>query len=93
MEIITNHRPRLIVDGYQLTEKEKRDFDYMEDIDGGAFVRYRGRLYDVGEFTRAPAALRLLGWEGIATDSFFSGVLIRFVSGDSDRVIMASCYS
>ena len=84
MEIRTNHHWRNLEYGYQLSPSERADFDYIdpEDFDSHDFLRYRGRVYDVGEFERSTVP----GWDGMHVDSFFSAILIRFEPSDMDRV-------
>lgn len=99
MTIRTNNVPRLIIDWDQLTAEEKKEFDYItaDTCIGRDFIRYRGVTYDLHEFmavsrTIAPHCQRP-GWEywdGYSSDSFFSGVLVKYC-GD-DRVIMATYY-
>lgn len=90
MKIITNNVPRDVIDAYQLPRAERDEFDYLnwEAIDAGEdsaqFFRYRGELYDLGEFTTTaelhPGAGHhdLAGWDGYMSDSFFSGIVIRW---------------
>lgn len=87
MQIITNNIPRQIIYGYELTEKQKKDFDYLDDIDNHNFIKYKGHLYDVSEFMSTYNMDSLKDWDGYSSDSFFSGVLIKFI--DSDYVVMA----
>lgn len=92
MKIITNNQPRQLIYGYELTEKQKQDFDYLDDIDNQDFVRYKGNLYDVSEFISTFYQCdSLKDWDGYSSDSYFSGVLIKMI--DSDTAIMASYYS
>lgn len=90
--IITNNVPRLLIDAYELTEREREQFDYLDwraidaGEDGVTFFRYRGRLYSLSEFMRTDLA----GWDGIATDSFFSGTVVRFLPDDEDRVVVGT---
>lgn len=51
MQIITNNQPRNLISWYDLTEKERADFDYIEDGEFNGF-RYKGNIYDLGEFVR-----------------------------------------
>jgi hypothetical protein len=90
MPITTNHVPRLVIDAYQLTAKEREQFDYLDwpAIDDGRssaeFFRYRGQLYDLGEFTTTfalPVSSPFHGWDGYMTDSFFSGLVVKYVDG------------
>lgn len=105
--VITNHVPRLLVDASELTAREREDFDYLDWSEFGGpdntydgrlpaiaegdveFFRYRGRLYDIGEFMRTDVP----GWDGIRTDTFFSGVLVRFCADDQDRVVVGMVYA
>ena len=77
MKIITDHKWKHFLYGYELTDKEKEDFDYIEDIDGHDFFRYRGRVYDVGEFLVNHNDLFPQEWDGYTSDSFFSGILLK----------------
>lgn len=100
MKIKTNNIPRHLVYGYELTEKEAADFDYLnpDELNEREFVRYKGQVYAMGEFMRidktvAPHPQRE-GWEdwhGYSSDSFFSGVLVRF-SNDGESVVMGTYF-
>lgn len=89
IEIITNYHHKPLLSGYELTDEEKGEFDYIEDIDEtyDRFFRYRGNVYDVHEFMRihetqmARENSELKAWDGYRSDSFFSGTLIRYVEG------------
>ena len=87
MKIITNNQPRLLLYGYELTDKEKTDFNYLDDIDSHNFIKYKGFIYDVSEFISTYNMDSLRDWDGYSSDSYFSGVLIKFI--DSDYVLMA----
>lgn len=100
LTIKTNNIPRLLIDSYQLTEKEREQFDYLdwaaidEGSDSATFFRYKGRLYDLGEFMRTPeGAEEMKGWDVYASDSYFSGTLVKYCKDDNDYVIVASYYS
>lgn len=99
MRVITNHHPRDIVDGWELTADERAEFDYLDwpAIDAGndsaSFVRYRGELHDLGEFTADYGITRgaglpasLSSWHGYRSDSAFSALVVRYV--DDERVIV-----
>jgi hypothetical protein len=87
MKIITNNRPRPLLYGCELTPEEAAEFDYMspDDLAAADFVRYKGRLYDVGEFLRAPESLP--GWDGHMPNSYFSGTVIRLDAAGDYAVI------
>lgn len=91
VEIRTNNVPRDIIHGFELTEAERKEFDYIdwakidEGTDSASFVRYRGQLMDLGEFMRFESTPNLfVGWDGYAPDSFSTGTVVRFVEGDMD---------
>ena len=94
MQIITNNHWNDFVYGYELTDTEKADFDYIDEIDSDAyFIRYKGVVYHLEEFMRieySPDELK--DWDGIHNDTFFSGVLIR-ISDDVEQYQIATCYS
>lgn len=95
LKIKTNNVPREILLGYQLTDREKREFHYIkaDEIDDHSFVRYRGRVYDLGEFMRLNGGeLTDLGWHGAAGDSYFSGVVIKIVRVDHDDMVILGTY-
>lgn len=85
MQIITNHHWHNFLYGYELTEKERADFDYVEDIDSHSFFRYRGAVYDPDGFMRTPQneparqeLNKLSAWDGYQSDSYFSGVVLKY---------------
>jgi hypothetical protein len=97
--IITNNVPRDVIDAYELTPKEREEFDYLDwkkiELleDSAQFFRYKGELYDLGDFQRVGTADgNFLDWDGFITDSFFSGILIRYVD-EFERVVVGRFYS
>lgn len=94
MNIVTNNIPRNFIGDYQLSDKEREDFDYLDwaAIDDGrdsaTFFKYKGRLYDLREFVRTPESMK--PWHGMSADSAFSGVLIRL---DDDKIIVGQYFS
>lgn len=117
LKITTNNVPRDIVEAYQLTEKERKEFDYLDweaierGEDSASFVRYRGELYILTDFVRispmgsnhvgpmgchynmTEADRELARWDGILTESFFSGIVLRYYRDeygrtDCDRVVV-----
>ena len=101
MIIKTNNVPRDVLFWYELTDAERAEFDYLDSDDAQAdasFFRHRGVVYDLGELIRidktvAPHPQRQ-GWEkwdGYHSDSYFSGILVRYVDG-WQRVLIATYY-
>jgi hypothetical protein len=87
MKITTNNHYRNILNACDLTPKELKGFDYLGEGEG-SFIRYKGRVWELGEFTRTD----LEGWNGINHDTYFSGVLIK-LSKDSEAVKIGYFYS
>lgn len=96
LKVITNNVPRLIIDACELSAQEREEFDYLAwDLidrgeDSAMFFRFKGALYDLGEFLISTDP-RLAGWDGVSTDTFFSATLVRFAG--EDHVVVARCYS
>lgn len=90
IKIMTNNKPRQLIYGYELTDKQKQDFDYIDDIDSHNFVKYKNNIYDLSEFMRIENNDSLKDWHGYSSDSFFSGTLVKYV--DDDTVIMGWYY-
>lgn len=108
MKIITNNVPRQILYGFELTEKEKAEFDYLdsEEIKTHSFFRYRGQVYDLSEFVKIVQPGKsgnpfshydhsgdLKDWHGIRTDSFFSAIVVRFPDDDAETVVIGLAIS
>lgn len=98
LTIRTNNQPRPIIDAYELTEKERQEFDYLDwqaidrGEDGACFFRYKGQLYDLGEFMRVEPGGPFNGWDGSRADSFFSGVVVKYTE-DLDHIIVGQYFS
>jgi hypothetical protein len=97
--VTTNNQARDILYWYDLSEKEKAEFDYIDgdNREWAEFVKYKGRVYDLNEFIRVepeklPHSSPLKGWHGYMSDTFFSGVLIKYAS-DYEMVILGRFYS
>lgn len=86
---------------HELTDDERKEFDYIDDLDEqfDRFFRYRGSIYDSHEFIRIvpkggtsvgfehhDLSGDLKGWHGIHCDSFFSAIVIR-ISNDNELTV------
>lgn len=94
-----------IVYGWDLSPEELEEFDWLGQSAGGsAFFRYNGAVYHLSEFVRivpqgatgGPFAHydhtgALKGWDGIATDSYFSGVVVKYIDDELLRVGLYCC--
>jgi hypothetical protein len=87
MKITTNNQYRDTLSAYDLTSKELESFNYLEEGEG-SFIRYKGRVWDLGEFIRTD----LKGWDGISSDTYFSGAVIK-LSEDGEAVKVGYVYS
>jgi ABC-type xylose transport system substrate-binding protein len=90
--IVTNNVPRGFLYWTDLTEKEKKNFDYLKTEDdqmNATFFAYRGHVYDLGEFMRIEnhSNHKMSKWDGYSSDSAFSGVLVKYTK-DLDEVIV-----
>ena len=72
MKITTNNHYRDLLTKYDLTSKELESFYYLEDGEC-SFIRYIGRVWELGEFTRT----EIEDWDGISSDTYFSGAVIK----------------
>jgi hypothetical protein len=86
LTIITNNVPREVVEAYELPIEVRDEFDYLDwtNIEMGwddrQFVQYKDQWYDLGDFisTNAPGLDAFKEWDGYVSDSFFSGVLVKY---------------
>jgi hypothetical protein len=98
MTIKTNRHHYPILNWVDLSPEEQSNFDYLNSEDRQAeaeFFRYRGNVYDLGEFIHPQSfncETEFLKWDGYQSDSFFSGILIKFVDG-FESVIVATYFS
>jgi hypothetical protein len=85
MNIITNNQPRDVVTYYDLTDSEKKEFDWGGAEECGYF-RYKGSAYCLDDFVRN----KLNDWDGVHNLTLFSGLLLRII--DSESVIVGYYY-
>ena len=96
LKIITNNVPRPLIYGYELTDSEKEDFEYINasEIESSSFFRYKGEVYDPNEFMCIDSVMILhhpefKAWDGYQSDSYFSGILINY-DNNCEAVIVAT---
>lgn len=89
MQIITNNVPREIQDDWN----EEGDFN-------NSFVIYKGERYDLDDFMSTSGInltekdFREQGWDGYISDTYFSGILLKWVPGtDWEEVIMGRYFT
>lgn len=102
IRIRTNNVPRFVLDASELTLTERAEFDYMDwaamerGEDSASFIRYRGMCYDLGEFSTTrglPEFNPLTKWDAYMSDSFFSGVVVRYVGDDYESVVIGTFFA
>ena len=86
ISITSNNQERPLIDWHDLTPKQQSEFNY-DGAEESQFVIYKNWPYDVAEFMAVRHNNDLSAWHGYSSDSFFSGVLIKFAP-DCDTVIM-----
>jgi len=97
MKITTNNVPRDVLNAWDLTDKELKEFDYLDKFGNTGkashtFFRYKGEVYDLGDFMiweslPNPFTQDDNKWEAYMSDTFFSGIVIRYVD-DYEAVIV-----
>lgn len=95
-EIRTNNQARPLLSWYELTDKEKAEFDYIENPEeetGLDFFRFKGRIYTLSDFMRIDQqSTAFPGWHGYKGDGFFSGMLVK-LSDDGEAVIVGQYFN
>jgi hypothetical protein len=97
-EIITNRKPRDVLSWLDLTDAEREAFSYIDPakVENGEtwpeFFRYKGHTYDLHDLESTcqngiPAAFRV--WHGYVSDSFWTGILVRYTDDTYTRVEVA----
>ena len=82
MKIITNNHHREFIYGDELPIEAIKEFSDIQDFQDMTYIYYKGQ-YMLHEFLPIPDSLRrenpeLDKWSGYMSDSFFSGLLIRY---------------
>lgn len=92
LTIRTNNHWRELLSWHDLSDKEKGEYDWIKgpETSGESFFRYRKWTYCLSNFMRIdgkdpenPSPMD--SWHGYESDSFFSGVVIRF-DKDHERI-------
>lgn len=92
--IVTNHVPRWLSTFDEIPAGEQHWFDYVDEDerDNPRFFQYREAWYDVNEFTYVGPSI-LAGWDGYQSDSYFSGVLVRYADSNMESVVVGRYYN
>ena len=106
LTIKTNNHPRQLMSGLTLDlhvgEKKaaeiRKIYDYLsdEEFENEYFITYKGYTYALCNFMRnnqTPDS-DMYGWDGVYSDTYFSGVLLKYVEdSDYNEVILATYFS
>jgi hypothetical protein len=99
LKIFGNNHNAPLIYGYELTDKEKKEYDFLEieELETSRFFRFKGWTYYLGNFMHvdgknSPFEDCPIKFDGHAGDSFFSGVLVKF-SEDNECVKVYTYYS
>ena len=98
MKIKTNNHWRDLIQGYELTARERAEFDTLiyPELDELSFIKYKNELYLVSDFfavnqnavcNHVDHALTM--WHAYYSDSYFSGIVIR-LSDDYEQYQIGS---
>lgn len=96
MRIVTNNKPRPILNWWELSEKQqafvKKEHDWLfEDdqrYDGACYIPFKGWIYLLSEFMTVEG---IKGWDGVTPDTYFSGTVIKIMP-DNENCIMGAYY-
>ena len=91
LTIKTNRRRRPVLSWEDLTPKEQKDFDFSAKEESSYF-RYKDWVYTLEDFMRTNCNESLSKWDGYLSDSFFSGILVRYEDGGYS-VVVGTYYS
>lgn len=87
VKIRTNNKPRDILYWHEISQKARDWYSsLLSSPEDSSFFVYKGETYLLCDFMRVTSP-ELKGWDGYSSDSFFSGVLVRFVQ-DGERVVV-----
>lgn len=99
LTIRTNYHWRNPLYGYELPAAQRAEFDYLDDDEymTHEFAHYRGNYIDLAEFEVFHGHPQWFdgspqNWQGYRSDSYFSGLLIRY-SEDCEQYQIATYYS
>lgn len=94
MKIKTNNKPRPLIYGAELTDKQREEFDYYDsdELDCNNFFIYKKQVYDLSQFIRTQDIAAFKNWQGYASDSYFSGIVVKYTD-DNESIIVGRYYS
>ena len=89
LKIITNQNWRQFTYRSDVPDSIFKDqFSHLSNDDIDGFFKYRNYWYHLSDFI----VTTIKGWDGVVSDSFFSGVLIK-ISNDGERYKVGTYFS
>lgn len=83
IRIRCNNIPRPLMYWSDLTDKEREEWlPTHSDDDGLVWFRYRGEVYYLGDFTRAPKDIAALGFDDCQPMSHWDAIVVRYFDKD-----------
>jgi len=95
LKIFGNNHEIPTIYGYELTDEEKKEFDYhtQDELECTSFFRYKNNVYDLSQFSNINNFPELKDIaDGIVNDTFFSGILVKYCD-DMEFVKVYTFYS
>jgi hypothetical protein len=97
LTVKTNNVPRDLISAFELNSAQykelRKEFDWMDDadFDSAMFFKYRGQVYALADFLRTGGDLLAQGWQGILSDTYFSGLVVKIVESCERIVVGRFC--
>ena len=94
MKIVKGKHKYYAISWYDLPEKVKGDFDYLENDQkmDERFIKYKGYYYDSYDMMGCNGIVDMGDWDAYHGESYFSGILLKYSHVD-DCYRMASYYA
>jgi hypothetical protein len=85
MKIVKSNHKYEAITWVELPKKFQNYFDYLDEDQKyhNRFVKYKKQYYDISDMMRS----NIKGWDSYQSDSFFSGVLIKYNYSDDTYTI------
>ena len=79
MYIKRDYKWRNFISGHELTDKQKSEFDWLDDIDSETFIKYKRTIYHLGEFTRIDESAKkdFFGFHAYYNFTYFAGLAVK----------------
>ena len=92
-QITTNNQVRQYLYGYDVPKETLDWYDWLDDdAKADGWIHYKNHWYHISDFMRVePSAPDWMQeWDGYQSDSYFSGVVIKFGDDPSEEYIIGT---